>query len=33
MGLLVIGTVFATAGVMLGAEWPSIVLDLLKDLK
>jgi hypothetical protein len=29
----VIGTLLATAGVMLGAEWPSFMLDLLKDLK
>jgi hypothetical protein len=33
LGMLVVGTLFATAGVMLGAEWPSIILDLLKDLK
>jgi hypothetical protein len=33
LGLIVIGTLLATAGVMLGAEWPSYVLDLLKDLK
>jgi hypothetical protein len=33
LGMIVIGTLLATAGVMLGAEWPSFMLDLLKDLK
>lgn len=33
LGMIVIGTLLATTGVMLGAEWPTIVLDLLKDLK
>jgi hypothetical protein len=33
LGMIVIGTLLATAGVMLGAEWPGFVLDLLKDLK
>jgi hypothetical protein len=33
LGMILIGTLLATAGVMLNAEWPSLVLDLLKDLK
>ncbi len=33
LGMVLIGTLLATAGVMLNAEWPSVVLDLLKDLK
>jgi len=33
LGMILLGTLLATAGVMLGAEWPGFVLDLLKDLK
>ena len=33
LGMILTGTLLATAGVMLNAEWPSVVLDLLKDLK
>ncbi|HKN87011.1 MAG TPA: fibronectin type III domain-containing protein [Nitrospiraceae bacterium] len=33
LGMIVTGTLLATAGVMLGVEWPAFVLDLLKDLK
>lgn len=33
LGMVLIGTLLATAGAMLNAEWPSVVLDLLKDLK
>ena len=33
LSMILIGTLLATGGVMLNAEWPSLVLDLLKDLK
>ena len=33
LGMILTGTLLATAGVMLSAEWPLFMLDLLKDLK
>ena len=33
LSMILIGTALATAGVMFGTEWPSFILDLLKDLK
>ena len=33
LSMILIGTLLATAGVVLNTEWPSLVLDLLKDLK
>jgi hypothetical protein len=33
LSVIVIGTVSATIGVITGAQWPSLLLDLFKDLK
>jgi hypothetical protein len=33
LSMLVVGTVLATVGVVTGAQWPQIVLDLFRDLK
>jgi hypothetical protein len=33
LSVLVIGTVMATIGVVTGAQWPQIILDLFRDLK
>lgn len=33
LGVLLVGTVLASIGVLFNAEWPSVVLDLFKDLK
>ncbi|HXV68380.1 MAG TPA: DUF6754 domain-containing protein [Nitrospira sp.] len=33
LGVILIGTVSATIGVVTGAPWPSLFLDLFKDLK
>ncbi len=33
LSALAIGTVLATVGVVTGAQWPQIVLDLMRDLK
>ncbi|MBH0177880.1 MAG: hypothetical protein HP491_08440, partial [Nitrospira sp.] len=33
LSTIVIGTVLATIGVVTGAQWPSLFLDLFKDVK
>ena len=33
LSVLVVGTVMATIGVVTGAQWPQIILDLFRDLK
>jgi hypothetical protein len=33
LGVLLIGTTVATVGALLGADWPSIFLDVFRDLK
>ncbi|MDF0666743.1 MAG: hypothetical protein P0119_11825 [Nitrospira sp.] len=33
LGMLAVGTVLATVGVVTGASWPQIFLDLFRDLK
>ncbi|MBS0180791.1 MAG: hypothetical protein JSS39_00175 [Nitrospira sp.] len=33
LSMLAVGTVLATVGVVTGAQWPQIVLDLFRDLK
>ena len=33
LGLLGIGTILATLGIMLDAEWPQLFLDVFKDMK
>jgi len=31
--VLAVGTVVATIGLVTGAQWPQIILDLFRDLK
>ena len=33
LGVLAVGTLLATAGAMLGAQWPQLFLDVFKDVK
>jgi hypothetical protein len=33
LGVIMVGTVLATIGVVTGAQWPHLFLDLFKDLK
>ncbi len=33
LGAIAVGTVLATVGVVTGAQWPELVLDLFRDLK
>jgi hypothetical protein len=33
LSAIVIGTLLATIGVVTGAQWPSLFLDLFKDVK
>ena len=33
LGVILVGSLLASAGVLFGTDWPSVVLDLFKDLK
>jgi hypothetical protein len=33
LSVIGLGTLVATAGVLFGAEWPQIMLDVFRDLK
>ncbi len=33
LGVIGVGTILATLGVILGAQWPQLFLDLFKDVK
>ena len=33
LGVLALGTLLATVGVLFSTDWPRIMLDLFKDLK
>jgi hypothetical protein len=33
LGVIGVGTLLATLGVILGAQWPQLFLDLFKDVK
>ena len=33
LGVLIVGTLFATAGAVLDAQWPQLFLDVFKDVK
>ena len=33
LGVLAVGTILSTTGLMLDAQWPAYLLDLFRDLK